>query len=444
VSLFAPDEPATIFLQQISLRDIIVLQSSILQYPTNGGLISSKITMALSKQSWLQQRVVTTALSSITLSSHQSRCLASAQRSLPAAYYRGGTSRAIFFNRDDLPKDKKEWDPIFLGTIGSPDPYGRQLDGLGGGISSLSKICVVGKSDDPEADVDYTFVSLGICDPSVDYSSNCGNMSSAVGPYAVDTKMVRPTLRKGKGDVDLATVRIRNTNTGKLIHATFPVVDGEAAASGDFSIDGVSGTAARLQLDFIDPAGSRTGKLLPTDNVIDEIDGVRATLIDAANPCCFVLASDLGVSGTISPAEIDADKNLLARLDKIRRLGAVKMGLAETVEGVPGSVPKIALVSAPQSPSSAHIVVRAMSVGQPHKAIPVTVALAVAAASKIPGSTVAENVVKAGDGEDLGLVINHASGQLMVSAECDEQGYLSRASVFRTARRLMEGRVFWK
>ena len=361
-----------------------------------------------------------------------------AQNSLPAAYYRGGTSRAIFFNRDDLPKNREEWDPIFRGAIGSPDPHGRQLDGMGGGISSLSKVCVVGPSDDPEADVDYTFVSLGVKDPSVDYSSNCGNMSSAVGPYAVDSKMVTPTL---KGD--LATIRIRNTNTQKLIHATFPVVDGEAAASGDFSIDGVSGTASRLQLDFINPAGSKTGKLLPTGNAADELDGVRATLIDTANPCCFVLASDLGVKGTMTPTEIDADKELLAKLEKIRRLAAVKMGLAKTTEDVPGSIPKIGFISAPQS-SSGHLVVRAMSVGQPHKAIPISVALAVAAASKIPGSTAAGSVVKAADDKEAGLVVDHPSGQLTVAAEFDEQGHVSRASVFRTARRLMEGRVFWK
>lgn len=399
----------------------------------------------------VNQRAFAIASSPITRLSTQSRrfsgarnTMAPAQRSLPAAYYRGGTSRAIFFNRDDLPKNREEWGSIFLGTIGSPDPYGRQLYGLGGGISSLSKVCVVGKSNDPDADVDYTFVSLGVADASVDYSSNCGNMSSAVGPYAVDAKMVRPVLSKGDDGVDMATVRIRNTNTSKLIHAKFPVIDGEAAASGDFSIDGVSGTAARLQLDFIDPAGSRTGKLLPTGNAVDKLDGVRSTIIDAANPCCFVLASDLGVAGTVSPAEIDADANLLSKLERIRRLAAVKMGLSKTVDDVPGSVPKIGFVSAPQSSSSAHVVVRAMSVGQPHKAIPITVALAVAAASKIPGSTVFENVVKATDEEETGLIIGHASGQLTVAAEFNGEGHLSRASVFRTARRLMEGKVFWK
>lgn len=162
---------------------------------------------------------------------------------------------------------------------------------------------------------------------SADYSSNCENMSSAVRPYAVDWKMVTPVL--GKGDLD--TVRIRNTNMSKLIHATFPAVDGEASASGDFSIDGVSGTGARLQFNFINPAGCKIGKLLPTESAVDDLDGVRATLIDAANPCCLVLASGLGVKGTASPEEADANKELLARLEKIRRLAAVKMGLAKTV-----------------------------------------------------------------------------------------------------------------
>lgn len=374
-----------------------------------------------------------------------------AQNSLPAAYYRGGTSRAIFFKRDDLPEDTTQWDKIFLGAIGSPDRYGRQLDGLGGGISSLSKVCVVGPSRQPggEADVDYTFVAIGVRDDTLDYSSNCGNMSAAVGPFAVDSGMHEVPPSDGKGDEgsDLATVRIYNTNTKKVINATFPVVDGEAAASGDFSIDGVSGTAARVQLDFVRPAGSRTGALLPTGNVVDEVEGVRATLIDAGNPCCFVSAADLGVDGAMSAQKIDEDAPLLERLESIRRRAAVMMGLAKTTDKAPGSVPKIAFVSPPKgNGTSGDIVVRAMSVGQPHKAIPVTVALAVAAAAKIPNSTVAENM-HAGAGPSIkqeGIDISHASGSLKVGAKFDAQGHLEFATVFRTARRLMEGRVFWK
>ena len=371
-----------------------------------------------------------------------------AQNSLPAAYYRGGTSRAIFFRRDDLPKDTSQWDKIFLGVIGSPDPYGRQLDGLGGGISSLSKVCVVGPSSQSgvEADVDYTFVAIGVRDASLDYSSNCGNMSAAVGPFAIDSGMIDaqpPPGGKGNGG-DLTTVRIYNTNTEKVINATFPIVDGEAAASGDFSIDGVSGTASRVQLDFVRPAGSRTGKLLPTENVSDKVEGVRTTLIDAGNPCCFVAAADLGVDGTMSAQQIDDDPVLLRRLEAIRRRAAVMMRLSETTEKVPGSVPKIAFVSPPKGEGgpSSDVVVRAMSVGQPHKAVPVTVALAIAAAAKIPGTTVAACLRPGGNQE--GIDISHASGNLKVGAKFDARGHLEFATVFRTARRLMEGRVFWK
>lgn len=173
---------------------------------------------------------------------------ATKQNRLPAAYYRGGTSRAIIFQQKDLPKDRREWEPIFCGVIGSPDPNGRQLDGMGGGISSLSKICVVGPSTHPEADLDYTFAAIGVKQWDVDYSSNCGNMTSAIGPFAVDKGMVKS---ERNGDT---TVRIHNTNTGKLIHSTFPISDGEAVAEGRFSIDGVAGTAAKIELAFLNPA----------------------------------------------------------------------------------------------------------------------------------------------------------------------------------------------
>lgn len=363
------------------------------------------------------------------------------QNSLPAAYYRGGTSRAVFFREEDLPKNRDEWVQPFLGVIGSPDPNGRQLDGMGGGISSLSKICVVGRSTREDADVDYTFVSLGIRNTHVDYSSNCGNMSSAVGPFAVDSGMVAAPPAEGGSEGEEFTVRIHNTNTGKIIHAKFPVAGGEAVAQGDFATDGVSGTAAPVRLDFIRPAGSRTGRLLPTGNVTDTFEGVQTTCIDVANPCCFVLASDLGVDGRFTPQEIEDHPTLTHTLDKIRRQVGVRMGLAATPGEVPGSVPKIAIVS-PNTDAGESVVARAMSVGQPHKAIPVTVALALAAASKLPGSTVS-SCMSVEPGE-AGLVIHHASGTLHVDAKYDGEGELERATVFRTARRLMEGRIFWK
>lgn len=367
-----------------------------------------------------------------------------AQNSLPASYYRGGSSRAVFFKEQDLPPktDAAARSAIFLGVIGSPDPYGRQLDGMGGGISSLSKVCIVGPSSRSDADVDYTFVALGIRDGNVDYSSNCGNMSAAVGPYAIDSGLL--PLDANSVAEGQTIVRIHNTNTGKIIHSKFPVVDGEAAASGDFAIDGVAGTAAPVELAFVDPAGSRTGKLLPTGQSVDTFkEGIRGTCIDVGNPCCFVLASELGVSGTITPDEIEANTALKETLESIRCQAAVRMGLASSTDDAPGSVPKISIVSPASEPSTDKITVRAMSVGQAHKAVPVTVALAAAAASKLPGSTVAECLAGgvAGDGA---LDIAHASGTLKVDAAYDPSGQLAQATVFRTARRLMEGKIFWK
>ncbi|KAL8377879.1 hypothetical protein RB595_008524 [Gaeumannomyces hyphopodioides] len=435
------------------------------------------------------------------------------QRSTKASYYRGGTSRAVMFSQGDLPPDRAAWAPIFRASIGSPDPeHGRQLDGMGGGISSLSKACVAGPATVEGADVDFTFAALGVRDDLVDYSSNCGNMSAAVGPFAVDSGLVPvppqtvlrlalrdagvvPSSRGGEEDggaigaaaVAVAavagtapddvnfTVRIHNTNTGKIMAATFPLASSpdapggvEAAASGSCAIDGVAGTGAPVRLDFLRPAGSRTGKLLPTGRAVDEIEvpadgdgpaaAVRATLIDAGNPCCFVAAADLGVAdGTMSAAAIDADEPLKRRLEAVRRRAAVMMGLADRAEDAPGSVPKIGFVSrqaaaaAVAAASSDAVTVRAMSVGQPHKAVPLTVAIALAAAARLPGSVVADCVVRpevagrdGGGGDDAGLVVHHASGTLTVGAKFSDEGHLEHATVYRTARRLMEGKIFWK
>lgn len=362
---------------------------------------------------------------------------------LPAAYYRGGTSRAVIFKSNDLPADRSTWNSIFLGVLGSPDAQnGRQLDGLGGGISSLSKICVVGKSQRSDADVDYTFAAIGVRDSEVDFSSNCGNMSSAIGPFAVDSGLVDVT---SAGDEKLVTVRIHNTNTGKTINSTFPVIDGEASTYGDFEIDGVTGKAAPVQLDFVNPAGSKTGKLLPTGSVIDEFDGVPTTCVDVGNPCCFVQASSFDVAGNLTPDQIDSHPTLMRSLDSVRRQAGVKMGLADTVSKVPGSIPKICMVSPTGSTGErkTDVTVRALSVGQPHKAVPITVALSTAAAAKLPGSVV--NCCTSDVPIDpIGITLGHASGTLAVQAKFDDQGQLESATVFRTARRLMEGTIFWK
>lgn len=386
-------------------------------------------------------RSIARAMSSTTTKKRQNR--------LPAAYYRGGTSRAVMFKTQDLPPDRDQWASIFRGVIGSPDFFGRQLDGMGGGISSLSKICVIGPSTIGDtADVDYTFAAIGVKDDDVDYSSNCGNMSSAIGPFAVDMGLVIPKTESGE-----CVVNIHNTNTGKIIRATFPVVDGEAAASGDFTIAGVAGSGAPVRLDFVEPGGSKTGRLLPTGQVIDTCGdtGIEMTCIDVGNPCVFVGADAMisSIPDDWPPKAIEGDKVLMDRLELIRRHAAVHMGLAKTHQDVPGSIPKIAMVWAPRhrsselGPEAGDICVRALSVGQPHKAVPVTVALSLATAAQLPG-TVVQRCLRDEKAHTGGVEISHPTGLLKVDAEYDAQGNLKSAAVYRTARRLMEGTIFWK
>ncbi|KAH7083067.1 DUF453 domain protein [Paraphoma chrysanthemicola] len=376
---------------------------------------------------------------------HVSNGLGRAQHSLPAAYYRGGTSRAVMFKKGDLPKDQNQWPAIFRGVINSPDPNGRQLDGMGGGVSSLSKVCVVGPSKRDDADVDYTFAAIGVNDPTVDFSSNCGNMLAAVGSFAIESGQVQVA----DGQV---TVRIYNTNSKKIIHSSFPVKDGEAEVNGSFELDGVAGTGAKIELAFKDPGGSKTGKTLPTGNITDVFEGVEATCIDVSNPCIFVQASDMGVEGGILADAIEAHPTLLPRLDVIRRKGAVAMGVAKDEQSVPGSIPKIAIVSAPHdhaiigghvAAKDCDLVVRALSVGQPHRAVPVTVAMALAVASKLKGSTVHRNTSSNPVDTD-GITIGHNSGKILVGANFDKNGEVEDATVFRTARRIMEGTIYWK
>ncbi|MGH7419674.1 MAG: PrpF domain-containing protein, partial [Candidatus Rokuibacteriota bacterium] len=255
------------------------------------------------------------------------------QRRIRAVYMRGGTSRALFFHEEDLPRSKAARNRILLAALGSPDPYGRQLDGLGGGISSLSKACVIGPPTHADAHVDYTFAQVDVKTTLVDYAGNCGNCSSAVGPFAIDEKLVAVT---GSNTV----VRIHNTNTKKLIVAHVPVKDGEAAVEGDFELPGVPGRGAKIALDFLDPGGAVTNQLLPTGHPRDVVVGVEASLVDATNPVVFVRARDLGLTGGEMPPAVDADRALAARLEAIRVAAAGLMG-------VPGSlaVPKIALVA---------------------------------------------------------------------------------------------------
>ena len=252
---------------------------------------------------------------------------------IPARFYRGGTSKGVFFHGRDLPADREACSQLLLAVLGSPDANGRQLDGMGGGISSLSKAVIIGPSSRADADVDYTFVQLAVDKPVADWTSNCGNLTSAVGPFAVDEGIVR--ARDGE-----ALVRIHQTNTRKVIHARFPVEGGRARVDGDFAIAGVAGTGARIRLDFLDPGGAGTGRLLPTGNAVDRIEVPDAgtfdvSIVDATTVVAYVKAEDVGLEGTETPEEIEARPAVMALLDRIRRRVGVVIGLADRAEKVP-------------------------------------------------------------------------------------------------------------
>jgi len=371
---------------------------------------------------------------------------------LPAVFMRGGTSRAVMFHRRDLP-DRGAWDPIFLAAMGSPDPNGRQLNGMGGGISSLSKICILAPSERADADIDYTFAQVQIRDAAVDYRGNCGNMSSAVGPFAVDEGLVRP-------NGDTAVVRIFNTNTSKIIRSTFALRDGRAETEGDLAIPGVAGTGAPIRLDFLSPGGSMTGRLLPTGNVRDwlEVPGagsIEVSMVDAAKPCVLVRARDIGLTGAELPDALDANLAVLARLEGIRRAAAIAMGLAGTEEEARQSrgAPAVGFIAPPMdAPTLAGETVRAADVdltarmisnGQPHRALPVTSSLCISVAARISGTLVHEALqAEPGDAIRLGM----PSGILTVGADVsrDASGVWTAHSgaFYRTARRLFDGRIY--
>jgi 2-methylaconitate cis-trans-isomerase PrpF len=376
---------------------------------------------------------------------------------LKAAFYRGGTSKAVIFRSDNLPTAYAEGgaarDALFLAIMGSPDRYGRQLDGMGGGISSLSKLAVVGKSSHPDADVDYTFAQVGIDKPVVGYRGNCGNIGSAIGPYAVDEGLV--TAKDGT-----AEIRIHNTNTRKIMIAEFAVENGCARIAGDFVLDGVPGAGAPIKLRFVDPGGAATGKLFPTGNVVDVLklpDGreIQATLIDAANPLVIVGMADLLPDHQGFEPKWFETAEALAILEKIRVAAALAMGLVEDREQARTKLTNLPLVSIVRPPCDYRarsseqyaarqmdIVTQMISAGQPHKATPLTGAMCLAASSMIPGTIAHAAAVQAGGGDIVR--IGHPSGVLQVAARCDNRDggwHVTEASVYRTARRLFEGNV---
>ncbi len=376
------------------------------------------------------------------------------QKSIRAVFMRGGTSNGIVFHQRDLPADRGQWDALFLAAMGSPDPNARQLDGMGGGISSLSKVCVVGPSTHPQADIDFTFAQVSVREASVDYNSNCGNMSSAMGPFAVDESLVPVSG-------DEARIVIHNTNTGKLVQATFALDDGRAAVDGSMEIPGVPGSGAPVHLEFRDPGGAGTGKLLPSGRVLDvlEVAGVgrvEASLVDAANACVFIDAARAGINGTESPAELDAQPELMRVLEAIRCAAGVAMGLAESADTIhhrSPSNPKIGLVAEPRdavdlsgralAASDGDLTARMISMGNTHRALPLTGALCLGVAARITGTLVHRQSRGARD-NDTQLRILQPSGVSVVGAEVEpiEGGWHARmASVYRTQRRLFEGRV---
>jgi 2-methylaconitate isomerase len=376
------------------------------------------------------------------------------QIGLRAVFMRGGTSKAVMFRAADLPRDRNQWTPIFLGVIGSPDANGRQLDGMGGGVSSLSKVCVIGTATRPGADVDYTFAQVSVTGATVDYSGNCGNMSSAVGPFAVDEGLVEVAG-------DEAVVRIHNTNTNKVIVSHFRMDGGRAAVDGDFVLPGVAGKGAPVRLEFLDPGGAGTGRLLPTGNVVDRLEApdvgvLEASMIDAANPCVFVAAEALGMTGIEMPDALDANRDLLKRLEALRVAASLRMGIARSAAEAAGkpSIPKIAMVTGPReartlagdriAADAADLTVRMISIGQPHRAVPLTGAMCLAVASRLPGS-IAHRVARASSSSAEPVRIAQPSGLTVVGAAVrrSNDGWIAdQATVYRTARRLMEGIVF--
>ncbi|KAG6875586.1 hypothetical protein C0993_008428 [Termitomyces sp. T159_Od127] len=376
---------------------------------------------------------------------------------LPASFLRGGTSKGIFLNKSNLPADISQWDRIFLGIMGSPDPeYGRQLNGMGGGVSSLSKICVVGaptpSQKEKGIDVEYTFVQVGIRDASIDYSGNCGNLSSMVGVFAVDQGICTPHTTGTH-----LTVRSFNTNTSKIIDTTFPVSSSDPPAalldSPESEIAGVPGKASTIVLEFVNPAGARTGKLLPTGLSVDHLTilpsqggnerTVRCSCIDATNPTVLVSYSDLAEFLPLAEYIEGKPTDVGTTLEQIRRAAAVKMGLDPTAQ----AQPKIAILRAPHThddhAQQVDIVIYALSMGVLHKAVPMTVGLCVGVASNIRDS-LAWKICQVSERRNAGMVrLRHPGGVVDVGAEFAEDGRVKSAKVVRTGRRLMEGAVWW-
>jgi 2-methylaconitate isomerase len=380
------------------------------------------------------------------------------QVKIPATYMRGGTSKGVFFSLTDLPESAqcagKERDALLLRVIGSPDPYAKHTDGMGGATSSTSKAVILAKSHKVDHDVDYLFGQIAIDKPKVDWSGNCGNLSAAVGAFAISSGLVDNSRIPQNG---IAVVRIWQANIEKTIIAHVPITDGQVQETGDFELDGVTFPAAEVQLEFLDPADGE-GSMFPTGNVLDELDVpglgcIQVTMINAGIPTIFVNAADIGYVGTELQDAINNDDLALALFENIRAHGAVKMGLIGHIDEAVSRqhTPKVAFVapSAEYLSSSGRLIkasdidllVRAMSMGKLHHAMMGTAAVAIGAAAAVPGT-----LVNLAAGGHLGDAVNfgHPSGTLRVGAKAsqlDGQWIVTSATMSRSARVLMEGWV---
>ncbi|KAF7542582.1 hypothetical protein G7Z17_g11454 [Cylindrodendrum hubeiense] len=362
----------------------------------------------------------------------------------PALFARGGTSNGLVINRHDLPP-QDQWHTVLPAAMGSPDPYGRQLDGMGSGISSTSKIVILSPPSRPDVDVDFTFVQAAIREAVLDMAGNCGNMSSLVGPAAFDSGMIaNPSVESDAEGQQWATVRFLNTNTNKVMVSRFKVAGKPLRYShqGDYVMDGVPGTGSKITMSFMDPAGAKTGKALPTGNPVDVLqlsDGstVEASLVDVGNPGVFISTQSLGLADhmALTPPIIEADAVLKARLEDIRRVGASKMGLDPETQ----SVPKIVLLFPSSGSPDIDIRCLALSMGQAHKAVPLTLALCLGAASQLPGTLAADLI--AGKSKDT-VTIGHPSGTVDIGTTIRD-GKIESAQLLRTARVLMKGVVYY-
>ncbi|WP_163133751.1 2-methylaconitate cis-trans isomerase PrpF [Agarivorans sp. Alg241-V36] len=380
------------------------------------------------------------------------------QQRIAATYMRGGTSKGVFFKLDDLPEAAQQpgtaRDNLLLRVIGSPDPYAKQIDGMGGATSSTSKTVILAKSQQPNHHVDYLFGQVSIDKAFVDWSGNCGNLTAAVGAFAINTGLVEPSLIPKNG---IASVHIWQANIQKTIIAHVPIVEGEVQECGDFELDGVTFPAAEVQIEFINPADG-DGALFPTGKLCEELEvpgigSLQATMINAGIPTIFIDAKQLGYSGVELQEDINTDEKALARFENIRAHGALKMGLIDSLEQAAQRqhTPKVAFISPSQSYTSSSgktikaedndLCVRALSMGKLHHAMMGTAAVAIGTAAAIPGTLV--NQV-AGGGEREAVRFGHPSGSLKVGAQAQQhkqQWQVTKVSMSRSARILMEGWV---